>query len=266
MKSAQTIEPDTDRLPSQTVRTVVSLLVFVHLFALLAAVLSNPQDGMASRLLFKLGNVRFLSGYTEALWMESAYDFFHTYGNNDFVIALGTDHRLEADLTLANGETRTVSVPEVGRFPGVRYQHYKNLCNNSARTVGQQGAESLVPAAVLERLMRSHEATAGTIRMKRHLLQTMDQVSSSDSKTRDPNDARYWRVIYSGYGTLRNGRFTYQKLEDAGTTAPVGGASAAAPAASAPASSAPPPSTTAPPPSTAAPPPARPAPRGPSSR
>src|SRR5688500_11916297 len=106
MKSNPSDDPAAGRLPSQTVRTVVSLLLFVHLFALLAAMLSNPQDAMASRLLFKLGNVRFLSGYTEALWMESAYDFFYTYGNNEFVAALGTDHRMEAELTLAGGETQ----------------------------------------------------------------------------------------------------------------------------------------------------------------
>jgi hypothetical protein len=241
----------------------VSLLLFAHLFALLAAVLSNPADGMASRLFFKLGNVRFLSGYTEALWMESAYDFFYTYGNNDFVLALSTDHRMEAELTLAGGDKRTISIPDVGRFPRVRYQRYKNLCNNAARTIGQQGAESFVPAAVLESLMRSTDAVSGTIRTKRRLMQTMDLVTSSDSKARDPDDARYWRVVYSGYGQLRSGRsgpFTYSKLEDSGTTAPVGGAAPATSAPS-PSSAAPPPSTAAPPPSTTAPPPGRPAPR-----
>jgi hypothetical protein len=250
MKPATNPDPAAGRLPSQTVRTVVSLLLFVHLFALLAAMLSNPQDGMASRLLIRLGNVRFLSAYTETLWMESAYDFFYTYGSNEFVIALGTDHQIEADLTFPGGEVQTLQIPDERRFPRQRYQRMKNLCNNAARVVGQQGVESMIPAPLAESLLKSTGAESVTLRLKRRLMQTMDLVSSSSSAARDPYDDRYSRVIYTGYAQMRNGRPDYRKLEDAGGPVPAGGVSGPAP----PASTAPPPSTTAPPPATTAPP------------
>lgn len=261
MKTKSVVPANAQTLPSQSVRTVVSLLLLGHLFALAAAMLSNPQDNMASLLLMKLGNVRFLSAYTEALWMESAYDFVYTYGNNEFIIALGSDHQIEANLTLPGGETKTIRIPEVGRQSGLRKQRQKNLANNSARTVGQQGAESLVPAALLESLMRETGAESGVIRTKRHLMQTMDLVMSTDPKTRDPNADRYWQVIYTGHGQLHDGRFSYQKVEDAGATAPASGA--AAPSPGAPATSAPPPASSRPgtsnlpAPATAAPPPQR---------
>ncbi len=257
MKPLPNVEPATDRLPSQTVRTVATLLLFVHLFALLAAVASNPQDGMASRLLARLGNVRFLSAYTEALWMESAYDFFytyfHTFGNNEFVLALSTDHQFEAELTFADGRTEAVHIPDDSRFPRMRDQRYKNLGNAAARYVGQQGAESLVPAALAESLLRSAGAETVKLSLKRRTLQTMDAVNSSSASSRDPYDPRYSRVIYTGFAQLRNGRVDYRKVEDAGGAAPGGGTSGATP----PASSAPPPTSTAPPPATTAPPPSR---------
>lgn len=261
MKSETPVSANPERLPSQSVRTVVSLFLLGHLFALAVAVVSNPQDNMTSLLFMKLGSLRFLSAYTEALWMESAYDFVYTYGNNEFVIALGSDHQIEADLTLPGGETRTIRIPDASQNSGLRYQRQKNLANNSARTVGQQGAESLVPAGLLESLMRETGAESGVIRTRRRLMQTMDLVMSTDPKTRDPNADRYWQVIYTGHGQLHDGRFSYQKVEDAGTTAPAGGAgatSSGAPATSAPPPAGPRPGTSSlPPPSTAAPPPQR---------
>jgi hypothetical protein len=268
MKPVLDADPIPDRLPSQGVRTLVSLLLFAHLFALLAAMLSNPQDRMSSRLLNKLGNVPFLSAYTEALWMESAYDFFYTYGNNEFVIALGTDHQIEADLSFADGRTETLHIPDDSRFPRLSYQRVQNMCNNAARMVGQQGAEAIVPAAVAEGILRATGADAVTLRLKRRLMQTMDLVSSSSSAARNPYDRRYAQVIYTGYAQMRNGRVDYRKLEDAGGASTTRGAGGTAPASSTapPSSSAPPPSSAAPPPSSAAPPPRRPVPRPNTSR
>jgi hypothetical protein len=254
-------EPAAEPLPSQTVRTVASLLLFAHLFALLAAMLSTPLDMMTSRLLLSLGGVRFLSAYTEALWMESAYDFFYTYGNPEFVLALSTDHWMEAELVFADGRTQTLRIPDEHRFPRQRYQRYKNLCNNAARVVGRQGVESLAPAAVATGLLQSTGAESVTLRLKRRLMQTMDQVTSSSSSARDPYDRRYEQTIYTGFARKLPGRPEpdYRKLEEAGETAPTGGSppSSSAP----PATAAPPPVTTAPPPLPTAPPPNRAGPR-----
>lgn len=233
-------------LPSQTFRTVVSLLLFVHLFALGVAMLSNPRDGMASRLLYRLGQVRLLSSYLEVLWMDMSYDYFHTYGPLEFVAPLGTDHLAEIELKYADGRSETLNSPADGLFPPQRKRRYMNLWNNAARTVGQQAAESLLPATIAKSLLTQTGAQSATIKIKRHNPQGMDQARSTDVKARNPMDPSYYQLLYTGYGQLKNGQFAFQKVEDAGGSAPATGSAAPATAspAGAPAAAAPPPSTT----------------------
>ena len=230
--SSNEVDPSAPPLPSQGLRTVLSLLLFVHLFALSVALLSNPRDGMTSPLLNKLGGMRLLSGYLQMLWMDMSYDYFHTYGPLEFVAPLGTDHVAEVELKFADGSTRTLHSPAANLFPRQRYLRYKSLWNNAARTVGQQGAESMLPAMVLESLLRQTGAESATLTLKRHLPMSMDRAQSNEPKDRDPFDDRYYQTLYTGYGQMRNGRFTFQKLEDAGDSAPA--AAGAAPAAAAP--------------------------------
>jgi hypothetical protein len=229
---AAPLEP---QLPSQKFRTVASLLLFIHLFALAIALVSNPRDGMASPLLFRLGSVRFLNAYLQTLWMDLGYDYFHTYGNNEFVASISSDHAAEIELKLADGSTRTIVSPDP-QLPGYRAMRYQNLWNSAGSTVGTTGAESLLPALIAERLLRENEATMATIRIKRHVPVTVDRASSSAAR-RDANDIASFRTVYTGVGQLRNDQFTFQKLESAGDSAPAAGApvSTAAPPAQAPA-------------------------------
>ena len=233
------VDPPPPPLPSQGVRTVLSLLLFVHLFALAVALLSNPRDGMASPLLYKLGGMRLLSGYLQVIWMDMSYDYFHTYGPLEFVAPLGTDHVADVELKFADGSTNTLHSPVGELFPRQRYLRYKNLWNNAARTVGQQGAESMLPAMIVESVLRQSGAESATLTLKRHLPMSMERAQSTYPKDRDPFDARFYQTLFTGYGQLRNGRFTFQKLEDAGDSAPAAGQGAAAGAA--PAAAAPPP-------------------------
>jgi hypothetical protein len=223
-------DPGTTPLPSQGFRTVVSLLLFVHLFCLGVAMLSNPRDAMASQLLFKLGRVRLLSAYLEVLWMDMSYDYFHTYGPMEFVAPLGTDHLAEAELKFADGTTQTLVSPESRAFP-LRFRRYQNLWNNAARTIGQQSTESVLPAMITESLLKRTGAESVTLRIKRHLPMGMDQARSTETKARDPFDPRYYQTLYTGYGQLSNGKPVFQKLQAAGDVAPAAGQSPAAPSA-----------------------------------
>jgi hypothetical protein len=225
--SAPSNASDPPRL-SQGVRTILSLVLFVHLFALGVAMLSNPRDGMTSPLLLRLGGIRFLSGYLQLLWMDLGYDYFHTYGYNEFVASISSDHQAEIELKMADGSTQTIVSPPVD-LPAFRARRYTNLWNSAGRTVGESGVESVLPDMVAESLLRQRGAEMATIRIQRRLPLTIEQAGS---RGRQPADAP--RTVYTGVGQMKSGQFIYQKLESTGDTAPAAGSPASAPASSAP--------------------------------
>jgi hypothetical protein len=230
MKPSDTPPPEGEPLPSQGVRTIVSFLIFVHLFALAVCVLSTPRDGMSSSLQRQLRNARFLTAYMQWLWMDNAYDYFHTYGDLEVVDRFGTDHQFEIELKMPDGSARNIAFPEAGLFPRQRRQRLRQLANSAALTVGQPG-ESLLPAALLEHALRATGADSGTLRLRQHRLQTMEQRGSADKTVRDPYDDRYYRTAYTGYGRLIDGQLVYQKLESAVDSAPAAAPGVQGPAA-----------------------------------
>jgi hypothetical protein len=228
-------EADADpQLPSQAFRTIISELLFVHLFALGVAMLSNPRDGMASPLLLRLGGIRFLSSYLQLVWMDLGYDYFHSYGNNEFVAAISSNHQAEIELKMPDGSTQTVLSPAAG-LPSFRAQRYTNLWNSAGRFVGQSGVESFVPDMVVESLLRQYGAVSATIRIQRRVPITIEQAQRQSA----PAEGSL-TTAYTGVGTLKNGQFLYQKLEATGDTAPAVGAAATSPPAGAPAARRPP--------------------------
>jgi hypothetical protein len=256
MRTDSPAEDLSHQLPSQSVRTVATLVLFVHLFAVAAAMISNPQDMMRSQLLSKLGGVPFLAAYTRLLWMAGAYDFYYTYyhvapDSPDFLAVRGAEHEFEVELTYADGRSETVRIPEVGKKPHLRFERERNLVDGATFTIGQQGAESFVPAGIAQHMLLNTNAQTVNVRLVRWTPLTMPLVRSTDPRERDPHDARYRKVVYTGIAQMRNGKPSFQKLETVEQSAPT--------------TSAPAPSTAAPPPSTAAPPPRRPA-QGPAPR
>ncbi|MBX3413014.1 MAG: hypothetical protein KF708_10030 [Pirellulales bacterium] len=228
-------------LPDPLIRTVVSLLLVVHLFFLgVAALSSSGNDQATSRLM--LGLRRLPAYYLQLLDMDLNYKFYLTYGET-----FDVDQQLQIDVTLPDGNIRQVLIPEENIWPRVREQRYQMLAANVGSAVGNDAIEPLLPQALSGAVMAPLKASKATFRSRGHFVLNMDDARSPDLSVADPYDARRYRTLYEAQVVrTEEGQVNLVKTSD--DDALFGGGSMNTPA-----TTAPPPATTAPAPGTTSP-------------
>lgn len=205
---AATPEPG---LPSPTIRTVVSFLIIVHLFAIFAALVFTP--GMSSDLEQRFANVPILRQYRQALDMNLPYTYHLTFGGED----LDFDHQLEVDLELPDGSHKLVMIPPTTAWPRTRYNRYQMLAFNTALGVGQDGVESILPQGITAGLLDQYGATRANFRCRVHLALGRDRIQAGA----DPQAAETWRTVYdAAIWKTADGQIRLLKQESASDTAP----------------------------------------------
>ena len=196
-------EPTTDTslgLPSQGVRTVVSLLLFIHLFALGVAVVSNKGE-LSSPLQRQLRSVPLLMDYLQFLDMDMPYNFDLTQGE-----LLDIDHVVLVDLTLADGTSQQVVLPDDTIRPRTRRLRYLKLADNMAFLTGDPDREGLLPGAVAGAIMNRYGVNEATITCRGQYLLTAEDVGSSDLTRRDPYHPRRFRTVYEARALRSDGQ------------------------------------------------------------
>jgi len=207
-----------DALPSQGARTAISFLLFLHLFALAVAVLSNRP---ASGLLQGLRRVPAVTEYLQLLNMDLSYRF-HLMLVDD----LDMDFFIEADLQTPEGERRQVVLPAPDLKPGIRYRRQERLAWQVASQTllarsGASPGDGLVPQAIATTLLAENGAIGGVIRCRGHLLQSPDQAASLDPAVRDPYAPRFYRTVYEANVRISDGEVLLVRTGERGETAPV---------------------------------------------
>ncbi len=215
------------RYPSVGVRTVVSLALFIHLFALGVALMAN-RPVLSSPLERQLKTVPFLSQYLQLLWMDLSYDYHQTNGmvpddNGQRMTispAMDFDHRLEIELTTENG-TETVVIPQA-KFPRQRYVREQRLADEVIRRVGDQNNEARMPAAITRYWMEKTGASKALFRCIEQMPVAPEVLRqrTDDLGSQDPNDERYFSVVFEGTAQLRKGNFVFSKVESTRDAAP----------------------------------------------
>lgn len=213
-------------LPSETVRTVVSLLLFMQLFAI-EAVLSfwatRPQlSSEFERETFaaRLHNVAFLTAHMQYLFQDLGYSYFLTQADQ-----LDVDHQLLFDLKRKDGTTSQVQLPQPGLWPGIRRQRMQMLANLAGQRVGEDGTESVLPRLAANYFANRDQASSGTVRLRAHLLIPPENVAGADTALADPFNAAYYRTPYEAQILVRGGQVSLLKNTAAGETAPSAGRS-----------------------------------------
>lgn len=187
-----------DGLPSQGVRTVVSLLLVFHLFALLVAIGSNSGD-LSSSLQLQLRRVPLLMNYLQFLDMDLSYNFALTQDT-----ILDIDHAVTVEFSLPDGGSEQVSLPDDSMWPGTRYRRYQRLAENMADLALDPDREALLPRAIAASVMSRHGVDEATITCRGHYILRPEDVYSSDLSLRDPYHERRYRTVYSAK-VLRDG-------------------------------------------------------------
>jgi len=206
-----------DELPPQGLRTFLSFVIFLHLFALFVAF--GASNDRTSGLLRQLRQVPLVSAYLRTLNMDLSYGF-HLTRASEFDI----DYQLEVELDRADGESETVILPESGMWPGQRRRRYQRLAGVVAEFVGDDLVESLLPRAVGAWALGHYEAQQAMVRCRGHLLQDPDSLNSSDPSIADHTDPRWYRMPYEARVFVSGGAVQLLKAESAADSAPAAAA------------------------------------------
>lgn len=217
--------PSEHELPAEWARTAVSFLLFLHFFALAVAIVSNWDP---SPLALGLRNVPVLTPYVEALALDRSYlpQYALTFGEEE-----DTDDEIELELQLADGSLKQETIPQASLWPHT-YRRQLRLAVAVADLVGEntKSFESFLPRAIAAHFVSEakqgtkdkpgQEVTGGTLRVRRHLVQTMTAPASSIAAERDPFDESHYRVVYEARILLVGGEVQLLKSDTAANVAP----------------------------------------------
>jgi hypothetical protein len=198
--------------PSELTRTVVSFLVFIHLFALVVGITSNE---VPSQLESELGQLKGLRQYRQALGMDLPYTYYFTRGN-DPGGELDIDYTIEATIKRADGSTETVKFPDAEMSPHQRFHRYQKLATRLAEFAADD-AEPLnfLAQSIAGGLLRSHDAKSLDLRCRGQLTPPAMADFQPDAK-RDPGV----RDAYDAHAFLSGDKVELLKKESARDTAP----------------------------------------------
>ena len=211
-------------LPAEWKRTAVSFLIFLHLFALAVAVVSNWNP---SPLSLRLRRVPGVKPYLEYLAMDQSY--VPLYGLT-FGMTEDTDVVAEIELKLADGTQETIALPDPTLSPKQRWRHDARLAETAAAMTGEsfRNVESVLPQAIAAHFVADNGASGGRIRLRRHFLQPIESFSSSNPAERDPFDPSRYSQVYEARLLVAGGQVQLLKSEAAAEVAPAANSKPAA--------------------------------------
>jgi hypothetical protein len=203
--------------PADWARTLVSFLIFLHLFALAVAVLSNWN---ASDLALRLRRVPLIKPYIEYLGFDQSYVplYGFTFGMEE-----DTDSTIEVALKFKDGSENTWTLPEDDLWPRQRRRHDARLVETAADMMSEEyrDYQGIVPQAIAAHFVARHpDVKSGVIRCVRQLQQPMEALASSSPADRDPHDKRWYRQIYEARILVVGGSVKLMKSEAAAEVAP----------------------------------------------
>lgn len=188
--SSQHATGDQPAFPSQAVRTVLSLLLIVHLFCLFVVISSNMsrsplQDRLVSRL----------SQYTRLLHLDPNYTTFHlTHAERVY-----DNHGIEVVLVKGDRQTETVSLTGIGRRGGNRRQRYQSLGYVMAFFTYREDDTTIAEfaKAVGASVLRQHDVDKVLVRLRHHRPSPLQiPLAQRENNPDDPNAPQYYQTIY----------------------------------------------------------------------
>jgi hypothetical protein len=208
----------TPTLPSAEVRGLVSLVLFIHLFAVVIALAAYARPSTLQERLRTL-----LSPYLATLNFDlnpNEYPTGRFYLTHD--LPVDVDAVIQVDATLPDGEERSITIPEPGLWPPERRRHYQALANAANTLVESDDYQAVLPKAIAGALLSSWGATTGTVRIERHLPIQMVDVGSHDAGKSDPFSPSHYSTVYEARVLVSpGGQIDLVKKAAAGEVAPV---------------------------------------------
>ncbi len=169
---------------SPEVRSWVSLLLFMHLFAVLVAVTSYSRPSGLQEKLHTL-----FAPYLRNLHLTAALPASYPFARFYLTHNLSTDVDFSCDVEISNkdGSVEKVSIPASGLWPLVRFRRYQALAN-AAGTLSEGEANeelaSILPRAIAGSILQARGALEGTVRCRAHYLPEIESLAGNESTRR----------------------------------------------------------------------------------
>ncbi|MDA7979010.1 MAG: hypothetical protein MPJ50_09615 [Pirellulales bacterium] len=198
-------------LPTANVRTIVNLLLFMHLFSLAVVLLWQTNSSPASVQLHSIP-----AGYLKPLHLDVAFDDGHPGARNQLQApALDLRHRersrrallhfthggpLDDELTLefsyrSEDSGTMIFLPPPGTFSSLRRDRFQRLAWEIARAAYDPTAREALAGVLGQALLARFNVEQGELRVVRHRAQTTAQAKSRDSAVANPLDERYRETL-----------------------------------------------------------------------
>ncbi len=224
---------------SDTARTVISLLLFVHLFALAVAILSNtsplpePDQAALPDLKRQLRQVPGLVPYLQWLDMDFGYTGGDRYQSADYHLTHNTfwdlAYRVELTLKLPDGSEQQVVIPNDSLQPGLRRLHYQMLATRMARLEGYDGPDAQLPLAVAAHYVKRFGATGGRLRLVGEMQRTMEELNGLGRPAGEEPPALEPRVALDYYVLVQGESVSLLRAESTRDAAAPGSAATVTP-------------------------------------
>jgi hypothetical protein len=197
---------------NQTQRSIASLVLFIHLFCLGVALTANQAPSpLQERLLYVF------RPYTQLLNFDVSFIRFDlTQETGD-----DADQRIEylpenkdpanpADWVLLGSGARGTD----------RWQRYQRLAGVMSFFAAREddATAAVFASAIATHLHQQQGVAIDQIRVRRHLLQSPDQVRGADVAQRDPSSPNFFQEVYRAQ--VIDGGAAVQKVEERGQVAP----------------------------------------------
>lgn len=199
-------------LPRERFRTIVSLLLFVHLFCVGLGILTSTDAGTSSLLMRIKTRTPLVQPYLWQLWLDHGYGYhlISFLPMQDETASYDWDYHLEATLNHADGRQETLDVPEAGVWPSDRRHRLEQLPKFMAMaSKWQDGPDTdefqndnrhLVGGSIGAGLLRQNpDAESVNLRWYYHRGLTGPEVRSPEPPAWSPTDRRYFVTV----GTMR---------------------------------------------------------------
>jgi len=195
-------------LPSELFRTIVSLLLFVHLFSVGLGIISSPDVGTSTLLARIKANTPLIEPYLWQLWLDHGYDYrlIGFMPMLDETASYDWDNYLEATLRYADGHEKVLELPEEGVWPSDRrhrlQQMAKFMAMNSKMQDGpdpeeyQNNNRHLVGGSIGAALLRENpDATSVVLRWYYHRGLTGAEVRGPEPPVWTSTDPRFFVTV-----------------------------------------------------------------------
>jgi hypothetical protein len=152
-------------------RTLISLLLFVHMFGLGLVFFSNFEGGDWDSLLLDRMKVA-VRPYLYPLWLDRPYHYHLSYGHE-----LDFDHYIDVALVAPGSSDETVvRLPDDSLAIGPRRERYERLAWHFARRAALATPDELLPLAIGAGVLKQNDAKRAQVRVYRKVPLYLDDV------------------------------------------------------------------------------------------